>query len=243
MASPRPIVILVTGAFCVSGCDSWPLHAALPDPVEAPSGVGELVSVAEDEAVLDGDVQPLGTFSEATDLTISGFAGACGWDEDAAWPTWPSHPVDDDGDGVIDRTEPRHAGWYTGDVDTFGLGLSEPSTLSATLTWDNTPAGGENAPYQPGTEGAWTTESDLDLLVFSVVGGAATAVLAEEGFTLSAPESLGAPLRIDGGGEVALAVGCHHSVASAYTLQVAVRLDPRESIGQDTALFTEAPDD
>ncbi|MCO4770982.1 MAG: hypothetical protein KDA24_13190 [Deltaproteobacteria bacterium] len=204
----------------IVGCDRWPLHAALPDPVDAAAPDPILASFEEDE--VEGVVQDLGSWPAPAILTIRGTTSECGWEDDAAWPTWPVHPVDDDGDGVVDREEARYAGWYSGDVDLFSLRPEAAGVLGGTLEWDNAPAGGTNSPYQPGTDGPWEDESDLDVLVFTAENGAPSEVLTEAGVGRSYPEDLGAAVALDSGENAVIAVGCHHEVPSDWTLEVVI---------------------
>jgi hypothetical protein len=225
---PRSFCRLALGAGAVAvaaGCDTWPLHAALPDPVPRVTVPVDEESVEEDLGVAEGALQDLGLRAGPLRITVRGDAAACGWDQDALWPVWPDHPEDDDGDGVVDRTGPRHRGWFGGDVDAYGLSLGAPATVTALLSWERAPATGQNAPYQPGVPGQWADESDLDVLLFARDGDALGDVLAEAGFSRSHPESTGAPRIAEEGETIAVVVGCHHAVGSAYTLTI--ELAPR----------------
>ena len=94
----------------------------------------------------------------------------------------------------------------------------------ARLTWESAPPGDANAPHQPTeAEGAWADESDLDWVIFSVAGGAPDAVVSDVGFNSAYPQEGGGRLAVRPGEPLAIAVGCHHEVPTAYTLSLDVR--------------------
>lgn len=212
-----PAIFAALALLPLTGCDNWPLHAHLPDPVEDPIVVPYTEDVVEDSALPVDALQDLGTFTAPSTLTISGTAESCGWDAAAEWPVWPEHPVDTDGDGVTDATQPWYAGWYAGDQDRFGIELDGGAWVTAELTWDNPPDGGENAPYTPPDAGPWQDESDLDVVIFD---GDVEGIVREAGFSRSHPERSGGPLVLASGEGLAFVVGCHHGHAAAYTLIV-----------------------
>ncbi len=215
----RPFVLLAAVSM-LCGCDSWPLHAQLPDPY-VPSVVVPLAEdVTEDQAVAEGALQDLGVLAAPTTLTITGDMDSCGWDDAAAWPVWPEHPVDTDGDGESDLDQPWYAGWYTGDVDLFAIELGSAAWAGVELSWDNPPPDGVNAPYEPPGPGPWDSESDLDFVLFDQDGAAPGEVIGENGFSRDHPESVGSPLVFAPGDRVVVAVGCHHGVPARYTLIV-----------------------
>ena len=214
------LLLALTALAPLAGCDAWPLHAHLPDPYEEPIVVPYTEDVAEDVGVAEGSLQDLGSFTAPSTLTISGDVSSCGWDAAAEWPAWPDRPVDSDGDGVTDGEQPWYAGWYAGDVDWYAVELDGGAWFDATMSWDNPPADGVNAPYQPPDDGPWQTESDLDFVLFDRDGAAPGAVLREAGFSRDHPETSGGPLVLAGGDQLVVGVGCHHGVPAGYTLTI-----------------------
>ena len=214
------VLLALAAVSMLSACDTWPLHAHLPDPYEEPLVVPFNSDVAEDVNVAEGDLQDLGQFIAPSTITISGELDSCGWDGAAEWPAWPEHPVDIDGDGQADIDRPWSAGWFTGDVDQYAIELDGGAWVWASMTWENAPADGLNAPYQPPGPGPWQDESDLDLLLFDRDGDAADQIVGEGGFGREHPATTGADLVLSSGDELVFAVGCHHGVPSTYSLTV-----------------------
>ncbi len=213
----RPCLLALTAVLLLVGCENWPLYAHLPDPFEEPPPV-EQVEVSEDTALGPTEIQGLGTLATPTRVTITGEADSCGFDLDDDRYDWPEHPVDEDGDGVADSTSAAE-GWFSGDVDIYGLQADGDLWLSAALDWTNAPSGSANAPYQPtDPDGAWATETDLDFVVLSLSGGTVTGILSDAGFSADYPASTAGLIAVSDGGGLALAVACHHELSSGYTL-------------------------
>lgn len=217
----RSLALLALAAASLhTACDTWPLHAHLPEPWEPTIVVPYAEDVLEDATLDDGELQDLGAFTAPSTLTITGAVDSCGWDPTAPWPVWPDHPVDTDADGETSVEQPWASGWYAGDVDLFALGIESAAWASAELTWDNPPPDGVNAPYEPPGDGPWQTESDLDFVLFDRDGNTLGEIVGEHGFTRDHPESTGGPLVLSPGDQVVFAVGCHHGVVAGYTLTV-----------------------
>lgn len=213
---PRCILVLAA-VLLLAGCENWPLYAHLPDPYEEPPPVEE-TDVVEDSSLGSTEIQDLGTLDAPGRVTITGEAEDCGFDADDDRYDWPEHPVDDNDDGVADGTSAA-VGWYSGDVDLYGLLAGSDVWLSALLVWDNAPTGDTNAPYQPtDPEGAWATESDLDFVVLSLSSGMVTGIQTDVGFSPAYPQQTAGLIAVPEGGGLAVAVGCHHEVGSPYTL-------------------------
>ncbi len=210
---------LVVMALLLAGCEGWPLYAHLPDPsVSLPDP--ELRTVVEDATLGDDEVQDLGALSTPSIVTITGAADACGFDLDDASFDWPEHPVDLDGDGVEDDVAALQ-GWYSGDVDLFGVTATDEGWLDVTLSWDLAPPGDLNAPYQPSDEdGAWADEADLDFVIFDSADGVIGAIRSDAGVTRRHPERSAQLLRLEAGEGAVIAVACHHEQPSDYTLEI-----------------------
>ncbi len=211
---------LALALLLASGCEGWPRY--LYEGVEAETTVDERLVAFENEALDSEAIQFVGEVSAGTQILLYGYASSCGYDPDADGPDWPEHPWDEDGDGIPDGTIEFNSGWFTGDVDWFGVTLLDEVTVSGELTWDNRPGGESNAPYQPDDpEGDWTTESDLDLVLFDVQG-TARILINESAVSNDYPEVLRSPSRLDAGSQLAVAVGCHHQLPTDYAVSLTV---------------------
>lgn len=201
----------------LAGCENWPLYLHLPDPFEEPPPTTEL-DLAEDTELADDEVQDLGSIPPSTRLTIEGESTACGFDPEDDRFDWPEQPVDLDGDGEADAVGAIE-GWYAGDVDIYGLASGGEGWLAIVLDWENAPEADANAPYQPADEdGAWSTETDLDFVVFGLESGVVAGILSDVGFSPAYPQQTTGLIRLADGEGLAVAVACHHAVASPYTL-------------------------
>lgn len=211
--------LLTAVLLTLAGCEGWPLYLNLPPP-ERPVVEPTVVSFVEDAGLGPGDVQDLGEVAVPAQITITGSVDSCGYDLEAEGPAWPSLPLDTDGDGLEDLTAPRHHGWFTDDVDLFGFDFATGGWIDATLEWDRAP-NGENAPVDPADpDGAWASESDLDLLVLAWEGIEAGPVLNDQGVSLAHPEASAQLLRFEAGDSLAVGVACHHGLASSYRLRL-----------------------
>jgi hypothetical protein len=220
-STTRTGLLLLAACWLLQGCQDWPLYAHLPDPYPDPIPVEE-IDVVEDTAIGEDQVQGIGAIQAPSAITITGTIDTCGFDVDDDRFAWPLHPVDEDGDGVADGTGSA-SGWYAGDVDWYGFTADGVAWLEAHLDWDNAPPGESNAPYQPADEdGAWSVESDLDFVVLTLVDGAPGSILTDVGFSADHPEQTGGLIALEDESTIAVAVGCHHAVATSYTLTLDV---------------------
>lgn len=206
----------------LAGCEGWPRYLHLDDdPGEFV--ILERVVVYEDESLTSEQIQDAAKVASGTEILYFGFLTGCGYDETASWPEWPLHDLD--GDGTEDG--PLHAGWFTGDVDWIGFTLDAGEggdvALEGSLEWDNRPEGTSNAPYQPGEPGApWSTESDVDAVVFSVDGDERT-VVDESAMSNDYPEAIAPDEPFADETRIAVAVACHHAVPTDFALRIVVR--------------------
>ena len=216
-------VLLAAPTFLGAACEQWPLFAHLPE--EDPGPVApSLETVLEDPLLGEGMIQDLGTLVAPSVLTILGETESCGFQDSQPWPRWPDHPMDVDGDGVADTEAPRFSGWFSGETDFFGVSADSPVSVGVTLTWENAPPGSMNAPFQPTEEGGdWATESDLDWVVFSAADGEPVAMVSDAGFSSAYPQSGVGRIVFEPGVSLAVVVGCHHEVPTAYTLELDVQ--------------------
>lgn len=201
---------------CVAlvGCDGWPRY--LYEGLETEGAVESRLVTFENEGLQGDVIQHAGDVSAGTELVFFGYLDSCGYDEDADDPGWPEHAWDEDGDGVPDDQVTYHSGWFTGDVDWFGFTLVQDASLQGSLAWDMRPPGDTNAPYdEHDLEGAWTQESNLDLVLFEVEG-TARMLIDETAVSDGYPEALAAPVRLPAGSRVAFAVGCRYALATDY---------------------------
>lgn len=208
----------------VFGCDRWPRYLYVEDDDSAQALAPRYFFEDESLGTARTDVETLDALEPLGLLLVYGYAHACGYDDQPTeWPVWPDHPVDDDGDGVPDRDAPIHSGWFTGDVDHFAVTAGATGEIRARLEWENHPDG-ENAPYTPwDQDGAWLSESDLDLLAFSLAGDSGAGdVLSEEGFEVAYPAAIDSGLFVEEGYVVVFSVACHHRVPTEYTLSVSL---------------------
>lgn len=211
MARIAPWLLLLVG------CEGWPLYAHLPS--EQPDAVEPSNAVYDVEG---NGLQSLPVQTPPARVTVLGTAAACGWDADASAP-WPEGPVDLDGDGTADGIAARLDGWYDGDVASFTLAADAPARLALSLTWDGAPDGA-NAPYRPDEPtGAWSQESDLDVVVRALDGDAPGAILLDAGVGRAVPE-VTPPWPLDAFEAVVVQVACHHARGADWTLLA--RLDP-----------------
>lgn len=210
-------LVLLTAVLLLAGCENWPLYAHLPDPYAEPPPLLES-DVTEDASLGSTEIQDLGTLGTPARVTITGDAESCGFDPDDDRFDWPEHPVDEDGDGVADGTS-AVVGWFSGDVDLYGLQADGDLWFSAQLEWDNAPAGEANAPYQPtDPDGDWATETDLDFVVLTLASGVIAGIWSDVGFSPDYPQQTAGLIAVSDGGGLAVAVACHHELASGYTL-------------------------
>jgi len=218
---PHRALPLLLAALPLPGCEDWPLYLHLPDATQPPPEPRR-ITFAEDPSLPEGELQDLGEFAAPLVATGTGDLYGCGFDPTLDWPAWPDHLIDLDGDGVADETGPWFSGWYTGDVDSYGIGPLDDAWLDVSLSWDHSPDGGVNSPYRPAEpEGAWSTESDLDFVVLTVdESGASADVLSDSGFSTRHPEESGQVIPLEAGERVIVAVACHHAVPSAYALRL-----------------------
>lgn len=220
------VAVLVLPALAtVAGCEGWPryLYSADDAPGDLPPRY-----VFEDEQLgaTRLDLQDVGTIEPGGTTIVSGYAFNCGYEEEPGtppWPEWPEHELDVDGDGEPDTREPVHSGWFTGDVDFYVVEAAGTGSLSVTLEWTHRPEG-DNAPYRPSDPtGAWSSESDLDFVVFALDGdGGAGEVTHEDGFDSAYPAAADPPLFLESGQVRIVSVACHHNVPSDYTLTLAL---------------------
>ena len=219
-------------ALLASACDDWPLYAHIgEDLLSGDDLVGEPELVEfEEEALQNADSDPTDELvpvpaTQVPSITqVHGELGACGYDDASAWPIWPRHPVDSDGDGVADGSTASHQGWYSAEVDVFQIAASTDADLFVVLEWDNSPEGGSNAPMLPGDATApWASESDLDFVVLDVEDGELGVVLRDVGVSLAYPQQLWTARRMLAGESLALAVGCHHGLPTGYSLAIELR--------------------
>lgn len=205
--------LLLTGV----GCDVWPLYAHLPDPGTERRTV-ETVAVKEQPASMD---QSLGSLGEARRFVISGRADSCGFDSAGTGPSFPQHPIDDDGDGVAESSRAR-VGWYSGDVDLFVVDALVGLRITAELRWTEAPAVGTNAPYRPEeSDGAWSQESDLDLwMLLSPRADELGSLVGDDGVSRRHPEEASAGIVVPPGESAGIGVACHHGLPSSYELTV-----------------------
>ncbi len=202
----------------LSGCENWPLYLHLPDPNPEPIPT-ENFDVDEDTGVEDGELQDLGEFVSPSQVVIRGSMDSCGFDINDHQYDWPLHPVDSNGDGEAD-TQASVSGWYSGDVDLYGVTADGEVWLSVTLEWDRAPLGGLNAPYRPASEDTtWEDETDLDFVVFSLdAAGDVVAMISDAGYSRDHPATTPQLLWVEDSERRGIAVGCHHEVPSGYTL-------------------------
>ncbi len=213
----RGLLLSVTAALALSGCDNWPLYLNLPDP-DVPIPTPTEHDYAEDPEASDDEVQAAGELTAPAILTITGEVDSCGYDAEAEEYTWPEHPVDENGDGQPDGFASL-SGWYTGDVDQYGFDAATDGWLEVSLEWDNAPPGDSNAPWQPGDpEGDWATESDLDFVVLDGL-----IIVSDGGVGRDYPETSPQVLYVAEGESRTVIVGCHHEVPTAYTLSLHLR--------------------
>jgi hypothetical protein len=216
------LLLSAAPTFLGAACETWPLFAHLPEEDPGP-GEPSRLSVSEDE-LPELIIQGIGALTAPSVITITGSTQDCGFDLDASWPDWPEHPLDVDGDGVSDTTQPIFRGWFAGETDLYSLASDDAITVGLTLRWDNAPEGDANAPYQPSEGGGiWVEESDLDWVIFSVLDAAPDAIVDDGGFGPAYPQASEQWVRIDPGVPLAVAVACHHEVPTEYSLVLDVR--------------------
>lgn len=218
MLPPMRHALILLASILLAGCEGWPLYLNLPDP-QPPIVEAERIDVTADPDVASGAVQDLGALTPPTVAVISGTVDFCGFDA-AAEADWPELPIDLNGDGIADDTAPHHQGWYTGDVDVFGLEAAADGWLYATLQWSDAPEG-NNLPVDPSDpEGPWSDETDLDLIVVDWDGDDSRGVLNDQGVSLASPEETGQVLDLAAGERVAVAVACHHGDGGSWSLRL-----------------------
>ncbi len=200
------------------GCEDWPryLHE---EAGEDPGAITQRLVIFEDEALDRETVQDLGSVEAGTAVEFYGFAHSCGVDEASPWPEWPLHDYDADGDGEPDSQMPWHFGWYSGDVDWVGFRVAEDVSLEGILDWTVSPSGVSNCTEEDDPDCDWDADCDLDMVVF-VGSGADMALINESGVSHAYPEILASHSTFLGGTDVAVAVGCDHSVPSDYELRL-----------------------
>jgi len=202
------------------GCEDWPRYLHMDDGDGY--DITERIVVMEDETLDDVEVQELGELMPGTEILFFGFAHTCGKDEDAAWPEWPLHDFDSDGDGVPDSQISYTSGWYTGDVDWIGMELADDTGLEGELTWANRPSGDTNCADETDEDCDWDDESDLDMVVFARASGDLD-IVNESGVGHAYPESMVSISRHHAGTSLAIAVACHHSQPTDYDLVLVLR--------------------
>jgi hypothetical protein len=211
LAAPLVLIALLAG-----GCEGWPRY--LYEGIEVDTGADQRLVAFENESLDNDAIQFAGEVEAGTEILLFGYAASCGYDTEADGPDWPDHPWDEDGDGIPDGTIQFNSGWFTGDVDWFGVSLVDEVVVSGSLTWDHRPPGASNAPYQPEDEtGDWVAESDLDFVLFEVEG-TARILINESAVSNDYPETIRSPSRVAAGSQLAVAVGCHHQVPTDYAL-------------------------
>ena len=215
---PPLTAALVLVTLLAGGCEGWPRY--LYEGIEVEATVDKRLVAFENESLDNDAIQFAGEVEAGTEILLFGYAASCGYDAEADGPDWPEHPWDEDGDGIPDGTIQFNSGWFTGDVDWFGVSLADEVVVSGSLTWDNRPAGASNAPYQPEDAGGdWVTESDLDFVLFEVEG-TARILINESAVSNDYPEIIRSPSRVGAGSQLAVAIGCHHQVPTDYALSL-----------------------
>ncbi len=223
----RPASLLLSPTlFFLFACEQWPRYLYL----EEIEGTEELPPrYAFEDETLGSDrksLQDLEDLAPGGSVVVYGYAFNCGYDSDAShfdWPEWPELPFDNNGDGEIDSYEPDRTGWFSGDVDFFKVTADDLGSLNVQLEWQNAPSG-NNTSDEEDKESSWSTETDLDFVVFTLdtFDGGAGSVESDAGFDSQYPAVTDPQVFMDANQPLVVAVACHHSVASDYTLTLAL---------------------